>query len=329
MFANFPLFPEQASTMAREVDLLFYFLAGVSGFFSLLIAVLLLTFAIRYRRRSSGDVAAAVHGSLALELIWSLIPFGLTMIMFLWGASLYLTLSRPPDNALDVFVVGKQWMWKLQHTEGRQEINELHVPAGQPVKLTLTSEDVIHSFYIPAFRIKMDALPGRYTHAWFEATKPGRYHLFCAEYCGTQHSGMIGSVVVMEPAEYQAWLSEGIAETAALSPADAGAALFQGLGCASCHRETSGALGPALAGLFGSTVKLQDGSEVVADEAYLRESILNPRARIVAGFQPVMPTFQGLVSEQQLLHLVQYIMSLQSEGGGATATDTAEVEGLQ
>lgn len=315
--------------MAREVDLLFAFLVGVSLFFSLLIAGLVITFAIKYRRRSEHDVAEAIHGSLALELAWSIIPFGLTMIMFFWGASIYLTLSRPPDNALDVFVVGKQWMWKLQHMEGRQEINQLHVPTGQPVKLTLTSEDVIHSFYIPAFRIKMDALPGRYTHTWFEATKPGTYRLFCAEYCGTKHSGMIGSVIVMEPAAYQAWLSEGVAEAAATTPMAAGAALFQGMGCASCHRDVSGALGPALTDLFGSSVKLQDGTELVADENYVRESILNPRAKIVTGFQPVMPTFQGLVSEQQLMQLIEYIKSLETEDQDSRSDKTAAVEGVQ
>jgi cytochrome c oxidase subunit 2 len=217
-------------------------------------------------------------------------------------------------------------MWKLQHMEGRQEINQLHVPIGQPVKLTLTSEDVIHSFYIPAFRIKMDALPGRYTHTWFEATKPGTYHLFCAEYCGSQHSGMIGSVVVMEPAEYQAWLSEGMEEAATTSPVSAGEALFQGMGCASCHRQVTGALGPALAGLLGKSVELEDGSEIVADENYLRESILNPRAKIVAGFKPVMPTFQGLVSEQQLMQLVQYIKSLGSGDQGSGSPTTAGAE---
>ena len=210
------------------------------------------------------------------------------MVIFVWGAVLYFEMARPPDNAHEVFVVGKQWMWKLQHLEGRREINELHVPIGQPVKLTMTSEDVIHSFYVPAFRMKHDVLPGRYTTAWFEATKVGEYHLFCAEYCGTEHSGMIGRIVVMEPADYQAWLSEAGADwagrcgrrpaapAAAVSPAAAGEALFTQKGCATCHQPQGGALGPSLVGLYGKPVTLQDGSEVVADEAYLRESILNP-----------------------------------------------------
>jgi cytochrome c oxidase subunit 2 len=326
MFSNLPLFPEQASTMAGEVDLLFGFILAVALFFSLLIATLVVTFALRYRRRSDDDIPAAVHGLLALELTWSLIPFGLAMIMFAWGASIYLTLSRPPNNALEVFVVGKQWMWKLQHMEGRQEINELHVPLGRPVKLTLTSEDVIHSFYVPAFRIKMDAVPGRYTRAWFEATKVGTYHLFCAEYCGTRHSGMIGKVHVMEPAEYQAWLSAGDLGMDA-SPMAAGEKLFDGLGCATCHRQATGALGPALAGLFGSRVKLEGGREVVADEEYVRESILNPRAKVVAGFRPLMPTFQGQIGEQQLLALIQYIKTLGSGVQGAGSGPAAKAEG--
>jgi len=315
--AKLPLFPEQASTMASRVDALYFFLIGVSLFFASLIAVLVVTFAIRYRRRGGTDRPPAIHGSLALELTWTLIPFGLTMIMFFWGASLFASMHRPPDDALDVWVVGKQWMWKLQHLEGKREIDELHVPVGKPVKLIMTSEDVIHSFYVPAFRVKQDVLPGRYTTLWFEATKPGTYHLFCAEYCGTQHSGMIGWVVAMEPAEYQAWLSGGEPRQ---SLASAGAELFTQLGCETCHRGGSGARGPALTGLFGKTVELKDGTTVVADEAYLRESILNPRARIVAGYDPIMPTFTGLVSEDGVAQLVAYIKTL----GPATAADTGK-----
>jgi cytochrome c oxidase subunit 2 len=312
MFSDLPFFPEQASTAAPQVDALYYFLLSVSGFFAVLIALLLVVFAIKYRRRAATDRPAAIHGSLALELIWTLIPFCLTMVMFFWGASVYVSFSRPPDNAMQVFVVGKQWMWKIQHLEGRREINELHVPVRRPVKLTMTSEDVIHSFFVPAFRVKADVVPGRYSTLWFEATKPGTYHLFCAEYCGTEHSGMIGHVVVMEPAEYQAWLSGG-APTGSL--ATAGQALFEQLGCITCHRSDSGARGPQLAGLSGKPVRLQNGETVVADDTYLRESILNPQAKIVAGFQPIMPTFKGLVSEEGLMQLIAYITSLQPAEG--------------
>jgi cytochrome c oxidase subunit 2 len=206
--------------------------------------------------------------------------------------------------------MGKQWMWKAQHPLGKSEINMLHVPVNQPVKLIMTSQDVIHSFYIPAFRVKKDVLPGRYTELWFEATKTGEYHLFCAEYCGTEHSQMIGSVVVMEQLEYERWLSGNVAGE---SMAAAGQRLFEQRGCASCHAGTSDARGPALAGLFGKEVQLEDGRTVTADESYLRESILNPQAKVVAGYSPVMPTFEGQISEEGLLQLVAYIKSLEGD----------------
>ncbi len=332
MHPRLPLFPEQASTLAPHVDLLLFFLIGVSCFFALLIASLLIVFAIRYRRGAAPP--EQIHGSTQLELTWTIVPFVIAMVIFAWGAWVYMEMARPPDNAHEVFVVGRQWMWKLQHLEGRREINELHVPVGQPVKLTMTSEDVIHSFYVPAFRMKWDVLPGRYTTAWFQPTRIGEYHLFCAEYCGTQHSGMIGRIVVMEPAEYQTWLSQtapttlmasggGGAAATNVSPAAAGEALFTQKSCITCHRPQGGALGPSLVGLYGSHVKLQDGSEVVADDAYLRESILRPTAKLVAGFQPVMPTFQGQLDEEQVLQLIQYIKSLGSgpaTGGSGVAT---------
>ena len=328
MHPKLPLFPEQASTLAAQVDLLYFFLIGISLFFGLLIATLLVVFAIRFRRRPGGRIPPVIHGSTPLEIAWSVIPFGLSMIIFLWGALLYFDMARPPDNAHEVFVVGKQWMWKLQHLEGRREINELHVPLGQAVKLTMTSEDVIHSFYVPAFRMKADVLPGRYTTTWFQATKVGDYHLFCAEYCGTSHAGMIGHIVVMEPADYQAWLSQGGPGAApaaggvqpvSVSPAATGETLFRERACITCHQPQSGSLGPSLIGIYGKSVQLQDGRAVVADDAYLRESILNPTAKIVAGFQPVMPTFQGQLDEEQVFQLIQYIKSLKPAGdtGGA------------
>jgi cytochrome c oxidase subunit 2 len=317
MIHNLPLFPEQASTVAPQVDALFFFLVGVSAFFSLLIASLVIYFAIRYRRRSEDELPRPIHGSLRLELAWTVIPFAISMLMFFWGASVFLEISRPPDDALEVFVVGKQWMWKLQHMEGRREINELHVPLGRAMKLTMTSEDVIHSFFVPAFRIKADVVPGRYTTAWFEATKLGVYHLFCAEYCGTEHSRMIGRIIVMEPTDYQDWLSgrdSGIvtaAATAGVSPQAAGAELFAQLGCPTCHQGRAGSLGPSLDGLFGREVQLVDGRSVTADEAYLRESILDPPAKVVAGYKPLMPTFRQQVNEEQLFQLIQHIRSLQ------------------
>jgi len=273
-------------------------------------------FAIRFRRRSPTEQPQAILGSLALELTWSLIPLGITVIIFVWSADIFFSINRPPREAMEIYVVGKRWMWKVQHLTGQREINELHVPVGVPVRLMLTSEDVIHSFFVPAFRVKKDALPGRYNTIWFEATKPGTYHLFCAEYCGTRHSGMIGSVTVMEPAAFQSWLSGG---ASGQSLAGAGQKLFQEMGCSTCHRADSLARGPNLEGVFGSSVHLQDGSVLTADETYLRESIVTPSARVVAGYQPIMPTYQGLIGEESLMQLVAYIRSLSGPAGAGTA----------
>jgi len=312
--SKFSLFPEQASTMAGRVDALFLFLCAITLFFAGLIATLIVVFMVRYRRRSEDERPEEIHGSTALELFWTVIPFGIVMVVFFWGASLYASLKRPPDDAIPIDVVGKQWMWKLQHREGRREIDSLHVPVGRPVKLTITSEDVIHGFYIPAFRIKQDAIPGRYTQTWFEATKVGTFDLFCSAYCGTLHSGMIGKVVVMPPDDFQTWLSGAEAGAPAAS---AGEALFQAQGCPSCHQADGRGRGPSLVGVFGTTVKLQDGRSVRADEGYLRESILTPQAKVVAGYQPVMPTYQGLVSEEQLLQIIAYLQSLAPPPGVA------------
>lgn len=311
MWSNFPLFPAQASSIAARVDTLLLFLILVSIFFCTLIFVLLLYFVIKYRRRSETEPAPQpIHGDLRLELVWSIIPLGLTMIMFVWGARLYYDMSRPPADALEIYAVSKQWMWKFQHPNGQREINELHVPMGRPVKVIMASEDVIHDFFVPAFRVKMDVVPGRFTTTWFEATRRGSFHLFCAEYCGTEHAGMIGKVVVMTPAAYEQWLSGG---KTGESMATAGERLFQQLACPTCHRADATGLGPALTGLFGQQVQLQSGEAAVIDETYLRESILNPSAKIVTGYQPIMPTFQGQISEEGLLQIIAYIRSL---GGG-------------
>ena len=301
------LFPDQASATAAHLDHLTLYLLGVAAFFSTLIFALIFVFAVKYRRRSEHERVAESGHALPLEIAWTVIPFGLMMIMFTWGASIFFEMSRPPDDAMNIYVVGKQWMWKTQHLEGQREINELHVPLGRPVRLTMTSEDVIHSFYMPAFRVKFDVLPGRYTTAWFNPTKPGKYHLFCAEYCGTLHSGMIGWIEVMEPAEYERWLAGG---TGGESLASSGQKLFEYLACANCHRTDKPGRCPNLTGLFGSKVQLTTGETVTADEAYVRESILNPSAKIVAGYQNIMPTFQGQVTEEDLLQLIEYIKSL-------------------
>ena len=303
----FPLFPPSASTVAVEMDLLYGFIVAVCAFFTVLVAALVVYFTIKYRRRHPDDVGADIHGSLSLELTWTFIPFVLSLVMFAWGASLFFRLATPPANAMELFVVGKQWMWKVQHPEGVREINEMHVPVGRPVRITLGSEDVLHDYSIPAFRVKMDAVPGKLTTLWFEATTPGRYHIFCAEYCGTKHSGMIGEVIVMQPQDYEVWLAGGRSTGTA---AQNGERLFSDLACITCHKTDSTGRGPSLLGVFGSQVELTSGQKVTADENYLRESIMNSQAKIVKGYQGIMPAFQGMVSEENLMQLIAYIRTL-------------------
>jgi len=307
MWLGFRLFPDSASTMAGRVDALYFFLIGITVFFSTLIAVLIVVFAIRYRRRSPNAIGVATAGGLWLEIAWVAVPLAIGLVIFVWSASVFFAMARPPDETLDVYVVGKQWMWKVQHLDGQREIDELHVPLGRAVRLTMTSEDVIHSFFVPAFRVKADVVPGRYTTVWFEPTRPGRYQLFCAEYCGTQHSGMTGTIVVMEQHDYQSWLTGGAPEG---SLAATGERLFADLACDTCHRPDAQGRGPVLEGLFGAQVQLLTGEMVTVDEAYLRTSILRPAAQVAAGFQPIMPAFQGQVSEEDLLALIEYIKSL-------------------
>jgi cytochrome c oxidase subunit 2 len=310
--------PEQASTNAGRVDALYFYLVGVTAFFTALIYIVVTFFAIRYRRRTPHEIPRPVAGSMRLETVWSIIPFFISMSMFVWGTSLFFEQVKPPKNAMEVYVVGKQWMWKFQHTTGQREINELHVPIGRKVKLTMTTEDTIHDLFIPDFRIKMDVVPGRYSTEWFEATMPGRHHLFCAEYCGMNHSGMIGWVTVMEPTDFDDWLAGNANQQ---SPVAAGQQAFQQkLGCASCHGDNGqGGRGPSLINLVGSKVPLDNGQTVVADDAYIRESILFPRAKIVAGYQPIMPTFQGQITEEELLQLISYIKSLSPKTASTSA----------
>jgi cytochrome c oxidase subunit II len=318
MFDNFPLWPASASTHALPVDLLYIFLVVLSAVATLGIFVVILIFGVQYRRRH-GREAHQIEGSLLLEITWSIIPLGIFMLIFAWGAVIYFHERTPPRDANEVYVVGKQWMWKIQHQEGQREINELHVPVDRDIKLIMTSQDVIHSFYIPAFRIKQDVIPGRYTTLWFRATTPGTYHLFCTQFCGTDHSGMIGQVVVMNPSDYQNWMSGG---TVVGSLAQNGLTLFQQLGCSTCHRFDVQGRGPNLIGVFGKSVQLEDGRTVLADENYVRESVLSPAAKVVSGFKPIMPSFQGQVSEEQLNALVAYVKSLSQAPAGAAATPT-------
>lgn len=307
---KFPLFPESATELAREIDALYFTALGITAFFSVLIAITILYFAIRYRRRHPDEVGKREKAGIWLEVTWSVVPLGILLFMFAWGAKVFFEVRKPPADAVTYYVTGKQWMWKMQHPNGRREINELHVPVGQTIKLIMSSEDVIHSFFIPAFRIKMDVLPGRYTTLWFKADKTGTYRLFCAEYCGVEHSLMGGSIVVMEPRDYEAWLSgrQAIVERVAT-----GEELFTRLACDTCHRSDSAAQAPILNNAFGRKIALADGSTVTADENYLRESILNPGEKIVAGYLALMPTFQGKVSEEELLQMIRYLKELGEE----------------
>jgi cytochrome c oxidase subunit 2 len=313
---SFQLFPDSASNFAPQVDGLYLYMVVVSAFFSLLVAFLIVYFSVKYRKRPGQGIPKGVNdhsiGSMLLEIAWSVIPLGLSLVMFAWGASIMFTESRPPKDALNIYVTGKRWMWKIQHLEGAREIDELHVPVNRDIRLTMTSEDVIHDFYVPAFRTKADVLPGRYTTEWFRPTKVGDYHIFCAEYCGTKHSGMIGWVHVMTAEDYDKWLAQGSGEG---SMAESGEGLFRQLGCANCHVKDGHGRAPNLQGVYGMQVDLADGTSVRVDEAYIRESILYPQAKIVAGYDRIMPTFHGLISDEGMLKLIEYIKSLGDPNG--------------
>ena len=315
MLSGIPLFPEQASTIAPEVDALYFFILGVTAFFALLVVVLVVYFAIKYKDETGLQVGAPITGSVPLEIGWSLIPFLVAIVIFGWSTVVFFKIVRPPDETLEIYATGKRWMWRFQHIDGQREINTLHVPLGRAIKVTFTSEDVLHSLYFPSFRVKADAIPGRYSAVWFTPTKVGDYHIFCAEYCGTRHSGMIGTVSVMEANDYQAWLSGGGVTGGSMQAR--GAQLFQDLACNTCHLSDGRGRGPSLQGVFGSQVKLANGQTVVADENYIRESILTPQSKLVDGYQPLMPTFQGLINEDGVASLVEHVKSL---AGGTQAS---------
>ncbi|MBV9145723.1 MAG: cytochrome c oxidase subunit II [Acidobacteria bacterium] len=306
----FPLFPESASTMAPRVDGLYFFIIGVTIFFTTLVALLILVFSVKYRK-DKHPVPVQIHGSVVLEIFWTLVPLGIAMVIFAWGALLFFQERHTPKSAMTIYGIGKQWMWKFQHPGGQREINNLHVPVGRPVRVTLISQDVIHAFFVPAFRVDMDVLPGRYTEVWFEATKPGTYHLFCNQYCGTKHSGMIGEVTAMPYDDYQQWLR---GSGAFGSLATQGQEVFASMGCPTCHTGADNARGPNLYNLYGRLERLQDNRTVTVDDSYIRESVLNPSAKIVYGFQNIMPTFQGQLNEDEMIELVEYIKSLTYNG---------------
>jgi len=307
MLAQITWGPHQASTTAVEVDRLLLYLTTVCGAVGVGVAIVLIGFAVRYRRRSGMTTApAAMHGNRLIEIAWTVTPLFFFLSFFTWGASVYLDAFRAPDDATVVYGVGKQWMWKFQHPGGQREINALHVPAGRPIKLLLTSEDVIHGFFVPDFRVHMDVLPNRYTSVWFNATRPGEYHLFCAQYCGTNHAAMTGTVVVMRPDEYQRWLDQ----EAEGSRGREGQKVFLKYRCASCHTGDGTGRAPDLGGLFGRTVPLRGGGSIVADEEYIRESILDPGAKVVAGYENTMPTFAGQISQEEIFQIIVWLKTL-------------------
>lgn len=316
------LVPEQASTFAVEVDLFYIALWLMTIVFSIGVAAAAAYLMHKYKRQRDDQIGVDVHGAMILEITWTVIPFIMAMGIFLWGAKIYYEMYKDPRDAMEIFVTGKQWMFRAQHPDGRREINELHIPMGRRIQLTMTSEDVLHAYFIPAFRTKADLVPGRYTKTWFEATKPGTYHLFCAEYCGTQHSGMVGTVIVMEPAAYQAWLANGSGN---LAPAEVGKNIFASLACNTCHKEDNSGRGPSLVGVYGSQVKLTSGQTVLADDAYVRESILRPHTQIVAGYPLMMGTYQGQMTEEQIVQVIAYLKSIGKQDANAVSAATVPV----
>lgn len=301
------LWPVQLSHHAQQVDWVILAFTALLVVLVLPVFVAMIYFAVKYRRGSTADRSPSASRNVWIETSWAVIPFLLAGVFFAWAASLYYDLFHPPANSLGINVVAKQWMWKFEHPGGQREIDTLHVPVNTPVELTMISEDVIHSLYFPALRIKQDVLPGRYTRLWFKADKVGEYHLHCAEFCGTDHARMGGSLVVLDPEGYQRWLGQAGTDT---SLAAAGEALFRKYGCSGCHGANSSVRAPNLAGVYGSPVPLDGGGTVIADDSYIRDSVLFPKKQVAAGYKPIMPTFQGQVSEEDLLKLIAYIKSL-------------------
>jgi cytochrome c oxidase subunit 2 len=310
MIADVPFLPAQNSAYAAQVDLLLICLLTIAFLTLVLIASAGVYFLIKYRRGSPADRTPGKFSTLRLEITWTVIPFFCFLGLFIWAAALFFNMRRAPLDALEVHVIGKQWMWKIQHSEGKREINELHVPVGRAIKLILASQDVIHGFYLPAFRIKQDAVPGRYTTEWFRAERTGTFYLYCSQYCGTYHSTMLGYVTVMQPADYSRWLRSSANEP---PMAQTGAALFRSFGCSGCHEPGGTVRAPPVEGIYGRPVALQDGRVVIADERYLRDCLLLPQSQVVAGYDPVMPSFKDRLSEDDLFQIITYIRSLSNQ----------------
>jgi cytochrome c oxidase subunit 2 len=309
-----PLLPYEDSSYATSVDAIFLSLLLLCGFITLAVFAVMITFCIRYRSGSKADRSHyPSHGKqLGIELTWIVIPLVIFIGLFVWAGNVYYEMFSPPSDGLPIYVIGKQWMWKIEHPGGQREINQLHVPVGRNIVLTLTSQDVIHDFDVPAFRIKHDVLPGRYVRMWFKATQAGTYHLFCGQYCGDFHSQMVGSIIVMSEIDYAKWLQDA-GQTTSETLAAEGSRYFHSLGCSGCHEGSQVIHAPSLDGIYGQPVPLQSGQVLVANDDYLRSSILQPSKNIPAGYQPIMPSFQGLLSEEQIIALIAYIKSQRTD----------------
>ncbi|HEV2473028.1 MAG TPA: cytochrome c oxidase subunit II [Chthonomonadales bacterium] len=326
----FRLMPEAASTFASKFDVLFFVLLALLFIFTGTVALIILILGFRYRRGSKADRSNPPEGHIGLELIWSVGPLILGLGVFLWGAILFAQVRQPPANAAEVFVIAKRWMWHFEHTNGIREMDKLHVPLGQPVKLTMISQDVIHSFFCPEFRLHQDVIPGVYTTTWFQATKVGRYHLFCSQYCGTQHSEMTGWIYVMSPSDYQRWVGAGgpaddeqnVPSSAAHTMEGQGEQIFQDKACNNCHTAEDTVRAPTLVGIFGKARKMQDGRLIQADNAYLRSAILDPESNALQGYPQTMPSYKEL-TEEQVLQLITYIKSLGPASAQASGTPAA------
>jgi cytochrome c oxidase subunit 2 len=318
---TYPLTGARASTIAGDIDAVALFVTLVAAFFSIGIFIAVVALTVRYRRGNRVSRANAPLHNVPVEIAWTVIPLMIALTIFGWSAMLYFRHTQVPPDAMEIYVVGKQWMWKLQHPEGKWEMNELHVPVGKPVVLTMTSEDVIHAFYVPAFRLKQDVIPGQYTQLWFTPTKTGTFHLFCAEFCGTYHSTMVGKIVVMEPDDYQKWLTTGNVQQ---SLAQKGGELFRQFGCSGCHAANSSVKAPPLEGIYGETIAVQEpqgntpleqipAKTIIADNKYIHDSIVLPEKLIAAGYRNIMPSYRNRLTEEQILAMVHYIKSLGNE----------------
>lgn len=303
--------PKQASTLAPGVDGLFWFVTAINVIFFLLIVFLIAVFVMRYRRRGPNEITPHITHNQKLEIAWSVIPLMIVMGIFFWGFHGYVSAQVAPANAIEIQVTGKKWVWQFEYPDGMRTLNEIHVPLNRPVRLVMTSEDVIHSFFVPTFRMKKDVVPGRYTEEWFTPTQAGVHQVFCTEYCGKGHSDMLAKITVDDEAAYQKWLIEGDESLKTMPLPELGKMVHENRGCATCHSlDGTRGQGPSWKGIYGNVHQMQDGSQIKVDENYIRQSVLEPQAHVVAGFEPVMPTYKGMLRDREVLGVIEFIKTL-------------------